>query len=185
MLLKKFFIIFGSKGHFWFKNNQSFSPVPPLHLFPDPHRGSAPSKHQSFKGSLPTSVPRRLSKTTNTLNINRCTNSEHATGIKKKKNALSGFGSSPVHNRSKRLRFQSEKRQTRSAGRALCLAGTSFFIRTNVFCNRIFNIRMADCTWSASQPGCSRRSFSARGAFPAGDVSFRKEEKKKFTGLDL
>lgn len=66
--------------------------------------------HQSIKASkamgtlAPNNHARHVAKTTNTLNVNRCCNSEHATGIK---STLSGFCSAPVHTRSKRLRFQS------------------------------------------------------------------------------
>lgn len=118
MLLKKFFIIFNVlKSEVTFRPNQSFSPVPPLHLFPEPHRGSAPSKHQSFKGSLPTSVPRRLSKKTNTLNTNRCAKSEHATGIKKKCFVRIRFfsGSQPVQTAPLPIREASDGERWESA----------------------------------------------------------------------
>lgn len=85
-----------------FHPHPCLSPVCPLQLFPDLRCSSAPSKHQSFKGNgdaAPGSSPRQQ----NTLNLNRCCNSEHGTGIK----ALSGLCSTSVQHGSKWLRLHS------------------------------------------------------------------------------
>lgn len=164
------------------------SPVCPLQLFPDLHCSAAPSKHQS-NGDARCQQPCQACCRDN-KHLKRKQMSQFRT-FDGNKSALSGFCSSPVHPRSKRLRFQSGTPPPSDGKHSETSASLPFYLSseqtyfTEKACNRISNIRTADCTDQSVCPSGPEEQHSSERSFSSSQEqeTSHSEEEGKFTAL--